>query len=87
MATKIYVTDPQFSIADPSPDRALLCYSINVWTQGLPPVPHAPCGQETIVSVAWGESGVSIQQKVIDNILANFPDVSSNDIVFLGAWL
>ena len=86
MATKIYVTEPKFALPDPSPDQALLCYSLLKWDQGLPPVQHPPCNDETIISISWGESAVAIQQKIIDKIVATL-GVSSNDIIFLGAWV
>ncbi len=82
MATTIYVTNPQLTTPG-LPDELLLCYTIHVCADGSPSVPHAPCGEETLVTVAFGESAGAIQTKIVANLLAHFPEIGQNDIIFL----
>lgn len=82
MATKVYVTTPQLTTPG-LPDELLLCYTIHVCEDGQLAVMHPPCSEETFVTVAFGESVVVIRGKIIDKILANIPNVTSNDIIFV----
>ena len=78
---KVYVTNPQFAIPDPV--SVLLCYSILEWDEALPPLLHPPCNEETIVTVAFGDTANEIKTKIVDNIVARITGITSNDIVFI----
>lgn len=82
MATKVYVTNPQLTTPG-LPDELLLCYTIHVCEDGMPSVPHPPCSEETLITLSFGDSAVVIRAKIIDKILANIPNVGSNDIIFI----
>jgi len=86
MAKKIYVAEPKIVINTTDFSLMTLCYAIYEWEQGELAIAHVPCSDEARIEFEWGEGIVEIRQRVADDLLASFPDISSNDIIFLGGW-
>lgn len=88
MAKKVYVEEPKVSIEnDLDPTNLLAIYPVIEWTEGQLAIVHPPGSNDAArVELIWGEGIAEIRQKAIAAILAFFPDVSSNDIIFLGGW-
>jgi hypothetical protein len=81
---KVYITEPKVMLSG-FPDSAILCYSLLEWEEGSLAIPHAPCsGDETRVSVSWGDDANVIRQLVLDNTVATISGITSNDVIFLG---
>jgi hypothetical protein len=85
MAKKIYVSEPKI-LAPTGPDEVWLCFQVFEWDQGQLGYIYPPCNEEGRVAMVWGDGIVEIRQKAIDNLLSYFPDITSNDIIFLGGW-
>ena len=85
MAKKLYVAEPKI-VAGTNVNTSTLCYMIFEWEQGMPGIGHIPCSDECRVEFPFGADINDIRQLVIDDLLENFQDVSSNDIIFLGGW-
>ena len=86
MSKKLYITEPKL-MASVDAEFATLCYQVLEWEQGMVALAHGPCLEETRVSVPWGAQINDVRVLVLDKCLANFPDVTSNDIIFLGGWV
>lgn len=82
MAITVYVTNPQLTTPGLA-DELLLCYTMHVCETGFPSVLHPPCNEDTLVTVAFGETAVVVQAKIIANILAHIPGTGQNDVIFL----
>jgi hypothetical protein len=85
---KVYVQEPKLAFQnDLEPSHLLLIYGLIEWEEGMFAIQHAPGDSSaTRVDLLWGEGIVEVRQRAIDAILASFPDVTSNDIIFLGGW-
>jgi hypothetical protein len=82
---KVYIAEPKL-VAGTGSESSTLCYQVFEWEEGVPGLAHAPCSDEGRVAFLWGEGINDIRQRVIDNVLASFPGITSNDIIFLGGW-
>jgi hypothetical protein len=82
---KLYIAEPKL-VASTGTETSTVCYSVFEWEQGLVGIQHAPCADEGRVEMPWGSTIADVRQLVIDKLLASFPDISSNDIIFLGGW-
>lgn len=85
MAKKIYVAEPKV-VAGTNVNTTTLCYAVYEWTEGMPGVTHLPCADECRIEFPFGADINDIRALVITDLLENFPDISSNDIIFLGGW-
>jgi hypothetical protein len=84
---KIYVQEPKFATPTGTED-VTVCYMLLEWEQGLLAIEHLPCSSDACrVQLNWGDTAADLRQRVLDNILAHFTDVTSNDVIFLGGWV
>lgn len=82
MATKIYVTNPEFAIGTDI-DHIQLGYAFLEWADGLPAVLHPPFNEDSLVELDRGDTAGIAKSKIIANLVAHVAGVSSNDIYFI----